>query len=232
MVAARNRAADFAHKFNPSGYDEEAIPALGEQEPQRRRVTALVHPAIDTPATRYGRWWHELMQQVSWHDRSSWQRTFDEHQKMSPVPKRSAAEWTMLRTALEGREASAALLLGTAPVMHSEMPFLWRVDDRTCLEGTVDLALVEPATKNWIVLDWKTNRIQSEEKEDLRRRYRPQMAAYWKAVTEMTRASVSAQIYSTSIGKFIAYETAELEAEWERLKRIPAEELTSAMRIA
>jgi hypothetical protein len=51
--------------------------------------------------------------------------------------------------------------------------------------------------------------------------YRPQIAAYWKAVTEMTRQTVAAGIYSTATGKVIAYDEKELATEWERLENLP-----------
>jgi hypothetical protein len=49
--------------------------------------------------------------------------------------------------------------------------------------------------------------------KNLRALYRPQIAAYWKAVTEMTGLSVAAGIYSTSTGQFIEYHSDELATE-------------------
>ena len=116
-----------------------------------------------------------------------------------------------------------------AVLLHSEIPFLWPGEKNRCVEGIIDLALFDPAAKGWLILDWKTNRIDAREAEALREQYLAQVAAYWKAVTEMTGTPVAAQIYSTATGEFIAYDTAELESEWERLKQLPVEELTSAM---
>jgi hypothetical protein len=54
--------------------------------------------------------------------------------------------------------------------------------------------------------------------------YRPQIAAYWKAVTEMTRQTVAAGIYSTATGKVIAYDQKELTAEWDRITNLPPDD--------
>jgi ATP-dependent exoDNAse (exonuclease V) beta subunit len=70
---------------------------------------------------------------------------------------------------------------------HPEMPSLWRIDDVGCLEGIVDLALFDPAARKWLILGWKTNRIAPDKIDNLRAQYRPQIAAYWQAVTQMTR---------------------------------------------
>ncbi len=216
--AAHDRAADFSRKFNPSGYDEETSASSRTEIDQNPNVLTINHPAIDTPATRYGRWWHELMQQMKWREPASCEGIFQEHLKSSPVPKRSATEWKMLQKALGSGKGEAARLLGSDAIVHSEVPFLWRVNEHSCVEGTIDLALIEPGSRNCLIVDWKTNRIKPEEKEDLRARYRPQMAAYWKAVDQITGASAAAAIYATAIGEFIAYEPVELEAEWKRLR--------------
>ena len=55
----------------------------------------------------------------------------------------------------------------------------------------------------------------------LRVRYRPQIAAYWKAIMETTGSQVAAGIYSTSAGQLIIYEPEELASEWKRLGDLP-----------
>jgi hypothetical protein len=74
-------------------------------------------------------------------------------------------------------------------------------------------------------LDWKTNRIERDEIDKLRASYRPQIAAYWKAVAEMTKQPVSAAIYSTATGEFLVYDCDELTREWERVRDLPQNEL-------
>ena len=94
------------------------------------------------------------------------------------------------------------------------MPFFWRIEGK-CLEGIVDLALF--SKKEIFILDWQTNRIDPDKLAGLRELYRPQMAAYWKAVAGLTNASVKAAIYSTAIGQLVIYEDDQLETEWRRL---------------
>jgi len=105
-----------------------------------------------------------------------------------------------------------------AAILHVEMPFFWQMDEAMCLEGIIDLALFQPAKKKWFILDWKTNRVDRDELDKLRVSYRPQIAAYWKAVAEMTKQPVGAAIYSTATGQFVVYDRDELAREWERLR--------------
>jgi ATP-dependent exoDNAse (exonuclease V) beta subunit len=107
------------------------------------------------------------------------------------------------------------------------MPFVWPMNEQNCLEGLIDLAVFHPAEKRWFILDWKTNRIRPlpDELDQLRIAYRPQITAYCKAVTEITKQPVGAGIYSTSTGKLIVYDEDELAKEWQRLKDLPPDDL-------
>jgi hypothetical protein len=65
----------------------------------------------------------------------------------------------------------------------------------------------------------------------LRAQYRPQIAAYWKAISEMTGMPAEAGIYSTATGKFISYEIEELEREWERLRNLSRPEAAAMLAV-
>ena len=80
----------------------------------------------------------------------------------------------------------------------------------------IDLALFERCTEKWLIIDWKTNRITPNESETLREQYRPQLAAYWKAVSETTQRPVEAAIYSTPTGALLRYSADELATAWEK----------------
>src|SRR5437773_11901843 len=97
------------------------------------------------------------------------------------------------------------------------MRLFWLIDEHKCLEGIIDLALFEADAEKWFILDWKTNRLQPDEIDKLRLFYRPQIAAYWKAVAEMTKQPVSAGIYSTATGQLIRYDRVDHEDEGKRL---------------
>jgi ATP-dependent exoDNAse (exonuclease V) beta subunit len=111
------------------------------------------------------------------------------------------------------------------PIIRAEMPFLWRMDDQRCLEGIIDLAFFDPSDGQWLILDWKTNRVAPDKIETLRAQYRPQLAAYRKVVNQMTGHEVAAAIYSTANGQFLRYEAEELDTEWTRLKKLPPDKL-------
>jgi ATP-dependent exoDNAse (exonuclease V) beta subunit len=218
---ARQMAASIVKTVTPSQFAPEGelteTPSpeeLIEIEPELRP------PRIDNPATRYGVWWHQFIQQISWNDDAAvWDKVFSATQGDSPDMARSAREWRLLRERISSVSVFPSQLSNGTPVVHVEMPFFWRMDEHRCLEGIVDLAFFDPGEKRWFILDWKTNRITRDRIEILRTHYRPQIAAYWKAVTEMTGALVDAGIYSTSTGEFVLYDRDELGDEWTQLSR-------------
>jgi len=229
LKLAKDRAAAFVRKFNPSGYGEESDRPPTDEIYEQASLIALARSIADTPATLYGRWWHNFMQRISWHEETSWKQTFDEHQVTSPAPKRSESEWDLFVECLKNDPHFSEILTRTELVGYQEMPFFWRMDERRCLEGIIDLALLDPLEKSWFILDWKTNQIERAAIGKLRAFCRPQIAAYWKAVAEMTKEPVSAAIYSTATGKLIVYDHHELAHEWERLRDLPPDGLVAAI---
>ncbi|MFZ1219600.1 MAG: PD-(D/E)XK nuclease family protein, partial [Chthoniobacterales bacterium] len=224
LTRARAHASDFVRKQNPSDYEE---PPELAAEFAPRSGPSLALSSADNPATLYGSWWHTLFQHFPWTGRlPEWQTAFTTLQPSSPEPARSAREWKLFVNASPD-SALAKFLARPGIVTHTEFPFLWRMSDRACVEGVIDLFLVDPATSQCLLVDWKTNRIKKGEEEDLRTRYRPQIAAYWKALREITGLEVEAGIFATTTGKFCGYGNDELEAEWERLRSISTEQLTA-----
>jgi ATP-dependent exoDNAse (exonuclease V) beta subunit len=220
---ARRQGERFVHTISPSKFAQEqqiapeaTSDAWIEIEPELRP------PRVGNPATRYGIWWHDFAQKIPWHSQEeAWQAAFEANLSDSPEPARSKREWKLLtKYASEHPGFFAANIF-------AEMPFFWRMDEHKCLEGLIDVALFQPNEKKWFVLDWKTNRVERDELENLRVEYRPQIAAYWKAVTEMTKRPVSAGIYSTATGELIVYSEKQLGEEWERLKNLRLDDLGS-----
>ena len=78
---------------------------------------------------------------------------------------------------------------------------------------------------NCLLLDWKTNDVSASEVEIFRQTYRAQLAAYWKAVTEITSLKVEAGLFSTALGRLLLYSEEELQREWRRLEQLPPAQL-------
>jgi ATP-dependent exoDNAse (exonuclease V) beta subunit len=217
LASARARASEFIRKQNPSGYDEALEPTAEETAKSDRPLRSRA----DNAATLYGSWWHTLFQHFPWTGGSpQWQTAFAAVESNSPDRARSAREWELFAKAMPA-SAVARFLARPGIVTHTEFPFLWRIDDSNCLEGMIDLLLIDPAAREALLIDWKTNRIAAAEAAKLQERYRPQIAAYWKAVGEMTKLQVSAGIFATALGKFMPYSAEELGAEWARLRALP-----------
>jgi len=225
---ARQRAASIIGTFTPSEFaPEEELSETPGTEQWVETEPELRPPRIDNPATRYGVWWHDFAEQIPWwSERKKWNETFERILAASPDLARSKREWRLLGNQIELTEGLGHHLRD-AKLVRQEMPFFWRIDEHKCLEGIIDLALFEADAKKWFILDWKTNRLEPAQTDKLRRSYRTQIAAYWKAVAEMTKLPVSAGIYSTSTGQLLIYSENELAAEWDRLKNLPVSDLAN-----
>ena len=79
--------------------------------------------------------------------------------------------------------------------------------------------------REWLIVDWKTNRIARDKLDILRAKYRPQLAAYCQVVKETIGHQVHAAVYSTANGGFVRYEPHEIATEWTRLANLPPEKL-------
>jgi len=221
---ARRCAGRFVRTISPSKFTPEEVKP-GERADIWIEVEPELRPVrTENPATRYGLWWHGFVQQIPWVDDAGvWDKVFAAANADSPDMTRSTREWRLLRERISNVSDFPSHLANpdSSGVVHAEMPFFWRMDAHRSLEGIVDLALFQAAEKKWFILDWKTNWTERDEIDKLGASYRPQIAAYWKAVAEMTGMSVAAGIYSTFTGEFVIYDPGELAAEWERLCYLP-----------
>jgi ATP-dependent exoDNAse (exonuclease V) beta subunit len=210
VTAAQHQATAFL-KRNPSAlvapHDGDATKTA---EPEARAG------AGESPGALYGTWWHALIERLDWTAPGGWDTHFAAHLGTSPEAERAQAEWSLFRTTMARRSE----LTGVA---HAEFPFLWRMSDRECLEGIIDLAIFDPARGSWLIVDWKTNRIAAQEAGALQERYEPQLAAYRAALRSILGAPVSAALYSTATGAWLPYEDAALERRWAALQASPKE---------
>ncbi len=223
LTTAKSRAAEFFRQLNPSSFivgdgdiERTGMDVWKEAESEFRART------LPSAATRYGVWWHEFAQSIPWRSPpGDWQVAFEQTVLDSPNPARSKREWKLLS---EHVAANRDFFAGN---ILAEMPFFWRMEQHKCLEGIIDLALFHAAEKKWFILDWKTNRIKPHEIGKLGAHYRPQIAAYWKGIAEMTKQPVGAGIYSTATGRLFIYDEGELAEEWERLKTVAADQFAA-----
>ncbi len=223
-IAVKN-ASVFVRKLNPSGLPrEEVSPALGADELFR----SATQPG---PALRYGVWWHDFVRQIPWElvrrsqTAATAEEIFERCRTSSPEAARSVREWRLLWDHLASEESFLRNFSDAAFVIHIELPFFWKLDTERCLEGIIDLVLLDRTARRWLILDWKTNRVTLNEIDMLRAQYLSQLAAYWAAIRGMTGMHVEAAIYSTPTAAVLHYEERELAREWARLRALRPDEL-------
>ncbi|PYL26747.1 MAG: hypothetical protein DMF45_13835, partial [Verrucomicrobia bacterium] len=180
---ARQRAGTIIETVSPSQFapEEEAASETPSTEEWIEIEPELRPPRIDNPATRYGVWWHDFIEQLAWRSQiKNWSETFDRNLAASPDVARSKREWKLLQDQIESGDGLAQQLRDSN-LIRQEMPFFWSPSrtGRKSLEGIVDLALFNQKATEVFILDWKTNRIAADKIDILRDLYRPQMAAYW-----------------------------------------------------
>jgi len=215
---ARERAAAFT-KRNPSALAEAA---LAEADPAAYLEKTRIPAALPNAGQRYGTWWHEFVELLDWSAGApAWDTHFSAALDTAPDPEQARQEWRLLRAQLTTDTALARALCHPSAVAHAEMPFLWAMNERECLDGIIDLVVFDPARGSWLILDWKTNRTTKADLPELRTHYLPQLSAYWRAATAMLKASVTAGIYSTATGQWLPYEEAELQAAWTKISAAP-----------
>lgn len=215
LTRSRERAAHFL-KRNPSALAEAA---LAEADPAAYAEMTRRSSASPNAGQRYGTWWHGFVERLDWTaGHPDWDAAFQSALADSPDPARSHREWALLREQLTNGSELAAFLCAPHAITQAEIPFLWAMSERECLDGIIDLAVFDPAGRWWI-LDWKTNRVPSGGLPALRAHYLPQLSAYWKAASAMLHLPIHAGLYSTATGQWLPCDTAELTAAWEKLER-------------
>ena len=216
---AAKRASEFVRKITPS--------ALGSEVSAEVRTRSR----LDNLATLYGRWWHRFFQRLDWRGGiDSAQRLFEKELPLSPDAKAAAKDWNSTRRKLFSDASIAGFLASDETLFYAEFPFSWPRNDRSVLEGLIDSIMINRKAGRCLLLDWKTNDISSREIEIFRTRYRPQLAAYWKAVGEITRLEVEAGLFSTALGRLLLYSAEELQGEWRRLEQLPPGRLENEIR--
>ncbi|HYK24280.1 MAG TPA: PD-(D/E)XK nuclease family protein, partial [Candidatus Acidoferrum sp.] len=215
------RASEFVRKITPRALDSEV--------PTEVRTRSR----LDNLATLYGRWWHKFFERVDWKAGiNSTQELFEKQIPSSPDAESAIKDWNATRPNLFNNASIARFLGSDETLFHAEFPFSWRRDDCSVLEGLIDLLMIDCKAGRCLLLDWKTNDVSSSDAEIFRARYRPQLAAYWKAVGKITRLEVEAGLFSTALGRLLLYSAEELQTEWHRLEQLPSAQLEGEIRPA
>jgi len=218
LKCAVKRASEFVRKFTPSALDAE-VPA-----------EVRTRSRLDNLATLYGRWWHKFLERLDWNGGiDSAQKLFEKQLPSCPEAKSATKDWDVTRQNLFSDACIARFLASDETQFHREFPFSWRRNDRSVLEGLIDSLMIDRKAGRCLLLDWKTNSVSLGETENFRSRYRPQLAAYWKAVSEITHFDVEAGLFSTALGCLLLYTADELQEEWNRLEQLPPAKLDEEM---
>src|SRR6266436_5285518 len=187
LKCAVKRASEFVRKFTPSALDAE-VPA---------EVRTRLRP--DNLATLYGRWWHKFFERLDWKGGiDSAQKLFEKQLPSCPEAKSATKDWDVTRQNLFSDAGIARFLASAETQFHREFPFSWRRNDRGVLEGLIDSLMIDCKAGRCLLLDWKTNSVSLGETESFRSHYRPQLAAYWKAVSEITHFDVCCSTRQTN----------------------------------
>jgi ATP-dependent exoDNAse (exonuclease V) beta subunit len=216
---AAKRASKFVRKLTPSTLDAEI--------PSELRVVSR----FNNFAALYGRWWHRFFQRLDWRgETDSAQKLFEKQLPTCPDVQSATKDWKATRRNLFNDASIARFLGSNETLFHAEFPFSWRRNDRSVFEGLIDSLMMNRKFGRCLLLDWKTNDVSSSDAEIFRARYRPQLAAYWKVVEEITRLDVEAGLFSTALGRLLLYSADELESEWRRLEQLPPAQLEDEIR--
>jgi ATP-dependent helicase/nuclease subunit A len=216
---AAKRASKFVRKLMPSTLDAEI--------PSELRVVSR----FNNFAALYGRWWHRFFQRLDWRgETDSAQKLFEKQLPTCPDVQSATKDWKATRRNLFNDASIARFLGSNETLFHAEFPFSWRRNDRSVFEGLIDSLMMNRKFGRCLLLDWKTNDVSSSDAEIFRARYRPQLAAYWKVVEEITRLDVEAGLFSTALGRLLLYSADELESEWRRLEQLPPAQLEDEIR--
>jgi len=219
LKRATKRGSEFVRKITPSALDSE-VP-----------TTMRTRSRLDTLPILYGRWWHKFFQRLDWKGGiDSAQKLFEKELSTSPNTKAAVKDWNATRRNLFRDITIAGFLASEETLFHAEFPFSWCRNDRSVLEGLIDSVMIDRKAGMCLLLDWKTNDVSLGDVEMLRETYRAQLAAYWKAVTEITGLNAQAGLFSTALGHVLPYSAAELQREWRRLEQLPPAQLENEIR--
>ena len=109
-IRIKNRAATF---LDESETRDASRVRICEQDYAERVMTQIIScktplprlsSRLDNPATLYGRWWHQLLQQLQWKEEGAWDAMFQAALEHAPDRERAEKEWKLFRAHISGNE--------------------------------------------------------------------------------------------------------------------------------
>jgi len=203
-AVAKTRAENFTRRVRPSTLARHAPLADGGTSAAERSEPDLFAPP-DYPEEQpppaatvsYGNWWHGMMETTPWaKGPAAWTAHWERHYDAAPEPERARAEGARLLASPLAKRLSAPGL-----EFVTELPFLWaEPGGKQAYDGCLDLAALDASAGRWLVVDWKTDRVEKDAEEELRAKYGEQIAVYARALGTVYGARVEAYLYSTRAG--------------------------------
>jgi ATP-dependent exoDNAse (exonuclease V) beta subunit len=203
-AGARMRAENFTRRVRPSTLARHTALVDGDTGVAERSEPDLFAPP-DYPeeqpppaaAVSYGNWWHGMMETTPWtKGPAAWAAHWERYYDAAPEPERARAEGARMLASPLAKQLSAPGL-----EFVTELPFLWaEPSEAQAYDGCVDLAAWDASVGRWLVVDWKTDRVEKDAAAELRVKYGAQIAVYARALGAIYGAPVEAYLYSTRAG--------------------------------
>lgn len=189
---------------DPSTWLASEVASQDRDEPDRLSHPEFPEEGRTADPAAYGNWWHDTMETAPWsldedalriHLANALNQTCPPEQKT-----RGAREIEQFLSS-----SLAAKLIDPAWSVWTEVPFLaGEVPEKRGYEGYIDLVAREKASGQWMVVDWKTDRLRAEDpSEALWASYAPQLQVYAKALETAFGCAGEAGLYSTVTGAWI-----------------------------
>lgn len=184
--------------------DADALPrGHARNEPDGSRAlpvfAELEESAAAISGADYGNWWHKAMELAPWgKPETAWQQHTQAMLATCPDPQRGAVEWQKF-TASELYQR----LNRPQMIVRCELPLLWPDSQAgIAYDGFIDLVARDTESKQWLLIDWKTDRLHtfSDPDAELLRCYGGQLEAYRRALYALFNAPIQAHLYNTPNG--------------------------------
>ena len=198
IKTALENATHFVQRILPSTLTQAP---LKPTEPYQLHALEISEGGTDPDhndrGTAYGNWWHAVMETAPWDQgQSTWKHHFLQTHSEAlgtlavPNPKRAATE---IQQFLESELAQR--LSPKTTTIYTEVPILWAKGPQAAYDGSIDLLAYDTHREVWLVVDWKTNRL--DDPKTLLNIYEPQLRAYVEALGNILKQPVEGLLYST-----------------------------------